>query len=43
LKVVRPALKPEVLTLAMLFAVTSSIVWWDFRPLIAENMLLSIG
>src|SRR4051794_40049027 len=43
LKVVRPALKPIVLTLAMSFAVTSSIVWWDFSPLIAENMLLSIG
>src|SRR5918998_658622 len=43
LKVVRPDLKPVVLTLAMLFDVTSSIVWWDFSPLMAENMLRSIG
>jgi hypothetical protein len=27
-----------VLTLAMLFAVTSSIVWWTARPLMAENI-----
>src|SRR6266540_197230 len=32
-----------VLTLAMSFAVTSSIVWWFFRPLIAANMLRIIG
>ena len=31
-------LNPMVLTLAMLFAVTSSIVWWTRRPLIAENI-----
>src|SRR3954470_1596111 len=32
-----------VLTLAMSFAVTSSIVWWFFRPLMAANMLRIIG
>src|SRR5579883_2515070 len=41
-KLVRLALKPTVLTFAMLLAVTSSIVWWAFSPLIAENMLLII-
>src|SRR5512132_3468994 len=32
-----------VLTLAMSFAVTSSIVWWFFKPLIAANMLRIMG
>jgi hypothetical protein len=27
----------------MSFAVTSSIVWWFFRPLMAANMLRIIG
>src|SRR5690625_4198804 len=31
------ALKPVVLTLAMLLPVTSSIVWWARRPLMPEN------
>ena len=43
LNVVRADLYPTVLTLAMSFAVTSSIVWWFFRPLIAANMLRIMG
>src|SRR4051794_9451511 len=35
-KVVVPALKPSVLTLARLLAVTSSIVCWALSPLMAE-------
>src|SRR4051812_36625030 len=31
-------LKPTVLTLAMLLPATSSLVWWAFRPEMAENM-----
>ncbi len=40
LKLVREPLKPTVLTFAMSFAVTSSMVWWARRPLIAANKLL---
>ena len=32
-----------VLTFAMSFAVTSIMIWWDLRPLIAANMLRIIG
>src|SRR4051794_27751956 len=42
-KTVWLALKPTVLTLAMLLPVTSSLVWWARRPLIAENMERSMG
>ena len=38
LKLVRSALKPMVLTFAMSLAVTSSIIWWTLRPLIAANI-----
>ena len=40
LKLVLEPLKPTVLTFAMSFAVTSSMVWWARRPLIAANKLL---
>ncbi len=40
LKLTVELLNPTVLTFAMSFAVTSSIVWWAFRPLIAANRLL---
>ena len=37
-KLARSDLNPMVLTLAMLLAVTSSMVWWTVRPLMAENI-----
>jgi hypothetical protein len=43
LNVVRDDLKPMVLTLARSFAVTSSAIWWIFRPLTAEYMPRIIG
>src|SRR3954468_19419225 len=43
LNVVRWPLKPSVLTLAMSLDVTSSMVWWTLRPLIAANMLRIMG
>src|SRR3954464_4375624 len=41
--VVRPPLKPTVLTLARSLAATSSITCWVFRPETAENMLRIMG
>ena len=35
-KTARPVLNPNVLTLAMLLPVTSSMVWWTRRPETAE-------
>jgi len=43
LKLVRSALKPMVLTFAMSLAVTSSIIWWTLRPLIAANIPRIMG
>src|SRR3954454_1325664 len=43
LNVVRWDLKPSVLTLAMSLDVTSSMVWWTLRPLMAAYMLRIIG
>src|SRR5215203_5203499 len=42
-KTVWLALKPTVLTLAMLLPVTSILVWWARRPEMAENMERSTG
>src|SRR5919204_6446633 len=39
----RLALKPTVLTLARSLAVTSSMIWWFFSPLIAEYMPRIMG